>query len=274
MSHPPIIWTMRRSGSTTLATLVADFSDFPRIEHEPFNPGRALHPIVERFVASRDEDRLHAEIREALAGRPVLKHCFDILPVPLNRVLFEVTCALGYRHILLERRDEAARLLSLALARQTNAWGKAEARKIHAAIFAGDRVLEPIPEEALLDECRNAGQRRRMLAELFREAGVRPFPLVFEELFDAPEDGRRRLAALMDWLEQERDAEAFAARSTESLTTTGQDTRSIVSYVPNIDALIAALRQAQPEISPFDGLVVGGPRSARDGVGGVGGVAD
>jgi len=59
---------MRRSGSTTLATLVADFSDFPRIEHEPFNPGRVLHPIVERFVASRDEDRLREEIREALAA--------------------------------------------------------------------------------------------------------------------------------------------------------------------------------------------------------------
>ena len=252
---------MRRSGSTTLATLVADFSDFPRIEHEPFNPGRVLHPIVERFVASRDEDRLREEIREALAARPVLKHCFDILPVPLHRVLFEVTCDLGYRHILLERRDEAARLLSLALARQTNAWGKAQANGIYAEIFAGTRALEPIPEQDLLAECRTAEQRRRMLAELFRAAGVRPFLLVFEELFEAPEAGRRRLSALFDWLEQERDAQAFAARSTESLTTTGQDTGSIVTYVPNIDPLMATLRAAQPETSPFEGLTAGTPQA-------------
>jgi hypothetical protein len=95
-----------------------------------------------------------------------------------------------------------------------------------------------------------------MLAGLFREAGVRPFPLVFEELFETPADGRRRLAALLDWLQQERDAEAFASRSTESLTTTGQDTQSIIAYVPNIDALTDALRKAQAETSPFDGLLV------------------
>jgi len=257
VSHPPIIWTMRRSGSTTLATLVAEFSDFPRMEHEPFNPGRVLHPVVERFVAARDEDRLRAEIREALADRPVLKHCFDILPVPLHRVLFEVTCDLGYRHVLLERRDEAARLLSLALARQTNAWGKAQAKDIYAEIHAGKRTLAPIPEEELLAECRTAGERRRMLAGLFRAAGVRPFLLVFEELFESPEAGRRRLDALVDWLEQERDPQAFAAKSTDSLTTTGQDTGSIVSFVPNIDRLMAALRAAQPETSPFDGLTIG-----------------
>ncbi|AXI46082.1 hypothetical protein C1J03_08665 [Sulfitobacter sp. SK012] len=49
MSHAYFIWTMQRTGGTTLAILLRRLSEHPSVEDEPFNLTRVFgHIILDR----------------------------------------------------------------------------------------------------------------------------------------------------------------------------------------------------------------------------------
>ena len=105
---------MQRTGGTTLAALLANLSEHPGVQHEPFNAERIFGHVTEGWVADRDPVAMRAALVEALAERtPVIKHCHELVPAPVNEELMRVASGLGYRHMVLDRRAEVDRILSL-----------------------------------------------------------------------------------------------------------------------------------------------------------------
>ena len=240
MSHPYIIWTMRRTGGTSLATLLQRYAPFPRVDHEPFNSGRAWNPMVKQF--GTDPTATEPALRKALEARPVIKNCYDLHPTGLHALLMRLSSELGYRHVILDRRNEADRLLSLVLAAQTGSWGRKSARAIYAEILDGSRKLDPIPEARLLKQMRNAAKRRAWLAKTMAAAGLTPHTVHFEEIYAPQVDGEARIREIFRFLDIPMEpAEKFEADLHAAVHERAQGTADVLPLVPNIAELRALL---------------------------------
>ncbi|WP_425102313.1 hypothetical protein [Tropicibacter sp. S64] len=231
MSFPYIIWTMQRTGGTTLATLLAELSEHPGVQHEPFNQDRKFGHVVTHW---QDQEKLRSELEEALAARPVIKHCHELMPHVLNATLMEVSIALGYRHIVLERGAEVDRILSLELAKITGAWGSDQAKRIYRRIEAGDIEVEPIDIPRALAHMRLCAERRAVLEGLFDAHGQSPYRVRFEDVYTDPAAGRGLVEDLLGFLGIDYAARGdFDALVTEALLKKGQNSVRVADAVPN-----------------------------------------
>ncbi len=252
MSSPYIIWTLRRTGGTTLAGLLATLSEHPGVEHEPFNAERVFGEVVRGWKADPDPERLKAHMAEVLAPRPVIKHCHELLPHALNRALARVSTRMGYVHVVLDRQAEVDRILSLELARQTGAWGRVEAWRVFEALQSGERQIGPIDIPEALQHLRFCMARRRVLRGLFDKLGIVPFEVLFEEVYGAPEIGREKVRALLDFIGIDPGGfPDYEAQLTEALLRKGQNSARLMDFVPNIAAarrkLLAAAETGRPQ---------------------------
>lgn len=245
MSAPFLIWTMRRTGGTTLAALLTTLSEHPGIQHEPFNAERKLGAVTTRWREGRDPARLRSDIETSLAHRPVLKHCHELMPPELNRTLMEVANDLGYRHIVLDRRAEADRILSLELAKLTGAWGGKDAKRIYTEIEAGEVSLPSLNIEEAVAHLRFCRKRRSEVRDLFATTGQQPHVIYFEDIYHDPDAGRTRVGALLEFLGIEPDDHPeYEKQLTEALLHRGQNSARIMSAIPNITAARRALDMA------------------------------
>lgn len=249
MSHPFIIWTMRRTGGTSLATLLMKLSDHPGTQHEPFNFDRAFGHVLENWQHEQDVLAMRGAIRQILKrNTPTIKHCYELMPLKLNRALMQVSSNLGYRHIVLERRDEVARILSLELAKMTGAWGKDAAGEIYEAIEQGKRKVAPLDLPHALAHLHKCQQDRANLAALFDEYGQAPFVVSFEDMYTDYDQGRAKLQELLDFLGIDISEQPdFEDQARATLVQSGQNTARIQRHVPNLDEACQHLQQA------FDG---------------------
>jgi LPS sulfotransferase NodH len=246
MTFPHVIWTLRRTGGTTLATLLAGLSDHPGVQHEPFNAERIFGEVTRNWTATRDAGRLRDDMQRVLARRPVIKHCVELVPEPVNDALLTVSASLGYVQIVLDRRADVDRILSLELARHTGAWGKAEARRVHEAVQSGERSLPPIDIAAAATHLRACDQRRWGMHARFADHGIAPFVVHFEDIYADPARGRDTVAALTAFIGINRSAVAdYDARVEEALLTKGQKSARLLDRVPNIDEARAALEEVR-----------------------------
>lgn len=246
MSSAYIIWTLRRTGGTTLAALLAGLSEHPAMEHEPFNPERRLGAVVRGWHDHQDKDQLRADLERVLAPRPVIKHCYELLPDAFNTMLMQVTRDLGYAHIVLDRRDEADRILSLELAKQTGAWGKQEAGKVLRELQMGVRRMAPFDAVEALHHKAVCAARRGWLDEAFSDAGIVPYAVFFEDVYTDPEAGRSEVANLLEFLGiNPGDFPDFEQRRDEALLKKGQNSARLLDFVPNLLDVREALTPAQ-----------------------------
>jgi LPS sulfotransferase NodH len=235
MSSAYIIWTLRRTGGTTLAALLADLSEHPGVEHEPFNPERAFGAVVRAWRDHRDEAQLRAHFEQVLAPRPVIKHCYELLPDAFNAMLMQVTRDLGYAHIVLDRRAEVDRILSLELAKQTGAWGKQEAGKVLRELQMGVRRMAPFDTAEALHHKAVCAARRGWLADAFADAGITPHEVFFEDVYSDLEAGRAEVAALLAFVGiVPEDFPDFEQRRDEALLKKGQNSARLLDFVPNL----------------------------------------
>jgi hypothetical protein len=144
LEKPYITFTMRRTGGTSLMTFLSRISSFSNVEHEPFNKERRWGAITETFRISHNRETLRDQIDAALADRPNIKHCIELVPSELTLALLDACLARGYAVFVLQRRSEKDRLRSLFLAMATGAWGPKEAAQIYPEIQSGRRQTKPI----------------------------------------------------------------------------------------------------------------------------------
>lgn len=242
MSHPYIIWTMRRTGGTTLGTLLSTLSEHQGIQHEPFNDDRMFGHISGAFMQSGDTKALREALRNSLKRRPLIKHCYELTSTNFNRAFMRITTELGYRHIILDRRSETDRIVSLELAQITGAWGGADAQKIYPAIEKGEVTLPPLNLERSLRQMRLCHARRCELAWMARVAEVPPFAVFFEDVYSTPDAGGAVIARLLAFLGiNPADHANYDALLATALLKSGQNSARILRAVPEADRVIAQL---------------------------------
>lgn len=242
VSFPYIIWTMQRTGGTTLATLLAVLSEHPGVQHEAFNEERVFGHVVGHW---EDPERMRQEMAAVLERRPVIKHCHELLPPPLNIALLEISSALGYRHIVLEREAEVDRILSLEMAKITGAWGSDQARRIYRQIEEGAIPVDPIDVPRALAHMHECAARRIGLDNLFESHGQTPYRVSFEDIYTDPVSGRALIEDLLAFLEIDSTANPdYDSLVTEALVQKGQNSTRVAEAVPNYDEARSRLAQA------------------------------
>ncbi|MCP8688671.1 sulfotransferase family 2 domain-containing protein [Marinobacterium sedimentorum] len=177
---PFIIWTLRRSGGTNLGDALFAASKFSAIQHEPFNGDRILGHITKAWMENSDEARLRKEIKNVLKDKPLIKHCFEIMPDFLNRVLAEESQKVGYKHVFLYREYASDRLLSLNYAQLTGIWGKEHKKTVE---ISNDIFSTPVDVERLITHEEMCRRKIKLIYKNLKEIGETPICLTFESIY-------------------------------------------------------------------------------------------
>lgn len=177
--HPFIIWTLRRCGGTNLGEALFKFSSYKAIQHEPFNSDRFFGWVTQDWIANKNRQSLENNIKSVLSSRPLIKHCFEIIPDELNLMLLKVSAELGYKHLFLYREFPTDRLLSLNYAQMTGVWGKGLESKVNES----DLLSREIPVAKLLMHERDCRSKLFSIKDRMSEIDVTPLNLTFESLY-------------------------------------------------------------------------------------------
>jgi hypothetical protein len=250
---PIIVWTFRRTGGTSLKSILFHLTGRPSFEDEALNddPPRELGGVTAAFRQTGDVGPLMESLSEHLKSRRNLKHCCETVPFEVTRRLFEASLEFDYRHVLLLRIGEIDRLISLEIARKLNAWGPDEARQAIAKLKSGEIEAPELNVELLRKRAKADAEILGMILRLFM-AARRDYVLVFfEDLYHGATQTRcrefRRIASAVgiDGAEDMTD-DVFENAATQS----GQDTRGIAEYITNLSEARAALEEIVYEPTP------------------------
>lgn len=245
MSRPFFIWTLRRTGGTTLTDLLMSLSEHPHTEHEPFLIDRALGDITRAYMSSKYKVA-ESKLRSALEKGTLIKHCYEVLGEGFNDFIFQIIKEYPhYRHILLLRQNETNRMLSLMLAFQTDVWGKHGSEWVYEQIRSGQKSLEPFDMQHLRNEEENAIHQTRHIKELLRKENVDYMTIYFEELYQGSKSERlERLSDIFEYLEFEPSVIDSRQREIHHMIfERSQNSRSVLEYVPNIETAREVLDQ-------------------------------
>ena len=250
MSHPFVIWTLQRTGGTALAERLMTLSEHPRAEHEPFNWSRdrprPFWPVVARWTESRDDAALARDLDGIMGRGTLVKHCYELFPMAFNLALLDAAARAGYRHLLLLRQDEGARLISKFIAEAQGTWFEGYAREVYAEVGAERRQLRPVPVDQAVAQFEHARNATAALRRAFMERGIVPVDVTFEALYLAERRARARgFAAILEHLgfpaaDRAAETEGFLDATKRG----GQRTAAVLHRVPNIAALVQGLTAA------------------------------
>ena len=238
MSKPFFIWTMRRTGGTSLTDLLMEMSEYKTIQHEPFNLDRTLWHVTKEF---QRQSNLNATINissvlgKAFETQPLIKHCYEIVDRRLNEQLVSFLKNREYRHIFLLRKDEASRLLSLFLALQTDVWGKHGSEKTYEMIRSEEKNLEPFDLDLMVQEEKTAIEQTKEIKSLLERESI-PYKMIyFEDFFTGEEETRlHNLYDLFDYLEFGQETiNGHKEMIDHIIFNRSQKSHSILEYVPN-----------------------------------------
>ena len=259
MSYPFMIWTMHRSGGTSLIRLLMEMSEHKSAEPEPFNWGRSrtrqFAYVTMAWRKNKDKAAFAAALAEIFAQRYVIKHCYQMFSVEFNRGLMEAAAKTEYRHVFLRRRDELARIVSQFVAEATGGWHPEMALRIYKNVREGRRKLPPIPVDEAVARFVSTRRRTDEVLRSMQEFDAPCLEVYHEDLYHGVRETRiARLYQVFDFLGfTAQMVEQHGALIEEKLFNRGQDTPSIARFVPNLPAVIAAVRAAGYE-PPASGL--------------------
>lgn len=248
MSHPFLIWTMQRTGGTSLTELLMDISEHRKADHEPFNwrkSPRQFASVSQHFVDTCDEATLTAALDDIFNQRYLIKHCYELHP-ELTRPLMRAAAHAGYRHVHLLRRDEMSRLFSKFVAEANGTWFKDYSSKVYGDILAGRRKLNPLPVKKMVEQFEFCRSQTDDVRRYMHEYGAESLAISYEDLYVGDRADRlRHLRRLLDFLGFAPDAiEQHRAVVDDKLFNSGQGTASVVQFVPNLQQAVVALTAA------------------------------
>ena len=250
MSHPFLLWTLQRTGGTAFADQLMSFSQHPRAEHEPFNwsrqRAREFWPVVQRWMLTQDASDLARDL-DAITHRGILiKHCFDLFPMPFNLALLDAAVRGGYRQVLLRREDEGGRLISKFVAESQGTWFTDYAREVFAEVRADRRQLRPVPVDQIVAQFHHARNMVEAMREAFAARKIDVAEVTFEALYRGETAERTRaIATVLRHLGfAEGDIDAQIVHLIKSTKGGGQNTGAVIDKVPNIEAVTQALEAA------------------------------
>jgi hypothetical protein len=243
MSYPFIIWTMQRTGGTALADLLMEISEHKPAEHEPFNRDRQFGAVTIAWGENRNEAALTQALSTIFARGYLIKHTYELRGKGLNSAILSAAGEAGYRHILLSRRDEFSRLVSRFVAEANGTWFKDYASKIYGRIRTGERVVAPLSVGNMVAAYRHCRGMTEAIRASLKTLGGDCHEVDYEDLFTGEAAARLAcLGELFDFLDfPPATIEAHQASIDEKILGEGQETRSIIGFIPNLSEVIRAL---------------------------------
>jgi len=255
VSFPFLIWTMQRTGGTSLTELLMAMSEHKSAEHEPFNwakkQPRQFWPITDAWNTTKNSDVLRASLEGLLAQRYLIKHCYELLSMSFNMHMMQVAAETPYRHILLLRRDEPARLVSKFIAEAQGTWFKDYSRKVFSQVAEGERQLTPLPVDRVVGHYRHSQDATKFVVDTLRGLKIEMLPVYYEDLYIGDREARlAHLQRLFDFL-------GFTAEQLDQhrglieakIFDGGQNTQSVAPLLPNLGAVLEALQSAGCDVS-------------------------
>ncbi|HBS50774.1 MAG TPA: hypothetical protein DEA05_12150 [Rhodobacteraceae bacterium] len=238
---PILILTLRRTGGTSLAQFLANLPGSGPFKHEPFNVDRPFGQVHSAFRETQDRTALDRDIAEVMRDHPNVKHCIDNTPYRLSTGLIDFARDAGYRFLVLTRRDNARRLLSLAVAQSTGAWGSRQAAKVYPAIRSGEIKPAPIDIPGLARIMRNDFHNLGVVMTHLRNNRISHEWIVFEDFYggEAPVEVQARELAGRFGFDIGPDHPLLDTFGKSG----GQGTETITGFIPNIDEARAALAE-------------------------------
>lgn len=187
---------MRRTGGTSVTRYLSEVLPCAPLMHEPFHPARAYGMRIAPFLKRGDHEGMRGEITACLSEKRGFKHCFDHTHIEVTKEIIRQCADRGYRVLLLTRRDNAQRLLSLALAEATGIWSAREAQHRYPQIVSGALKPTPLSVDALRQAANLDLRKTGLVLSMLRYRNVPYIWSVYEELFHSSKDPRDQAKAL------------------------------------------------------------------------------
>jgi hypothetical protein len=233
--------TLRRTGGTSLQSFLAQVSPFKSVEHEPFNEGRLWGHVVSQFQEDNDLVALEARIDSLLSQKVNIKHCIEVVPPQVTRLLINCAKKHGYFFIVLTRRNSIRRLRSLFLASATGAWGPEQEARRYAAIRSGELKLQAIDLDQVRRQYWSDQQALGRIVSQLRYLNIDYEWLVYEEVYQGELPVSAHAARLVDRIGLDLAGET---QSLNKLNARGkQSSQSIEDCVPNYAAMMKTLQE-------------------------------
>jgi hypothetical protein len=222
-------------------------SEFRSAEHEPFNwsinKPRQFAAVARNWFETKDVPALQSGLKAIFDEQYLIKHCYELHGTPLNVRILRATAKTEYRHILLRRRDELSRLISKYIAEANGTWFKDYASEVYAEIASGSRGLRPLPVEEIVATYQHVSNATARIQEVLKQLGVPWREIWYEDIYTGDRDTRtEHLNALFRFLGF--SSETVAAHQDEieeKIFSSGQNTRDILRFVPNLTEVRNAL---------------------------------
>lgn len=237
---PHIVWTFRRTGGTTLASLLSSLSPHPTVEHEPFNRGRVFGDVADAYADGRVEE-YERGIRQIIDRRYVIKNCLEIRTLDFNLDIAARFSEDGaYNHLILLRKDEPKRLLSLAVALETGSWSPREAEAVIEKLEGEPSPSIKLNIRRFQIEHQRCRARLRKLEEFFDSRAI-PYKVVhFEDIYVGERAPRiAKLEEVLGFLELGPASEDDIRR----LFTKAQKSGRIYDHVSNLNRFLAEVTE-------------------------------
>ncbi|HEX8234272.1 MAG TPA: hypothetical protein VF559_13110 [Caulobacteraceae bacterium] len=192
-----IVWTLRRTGGTTLQRILQLAYQEGRVYAEPFNWDRAFGPYSKRLARGGSAAEFYASLLPELDRPLVIKHCVELMQRKVNAALFSVSLLQEFRHVILYRKDELARMRSLVIAESTGFWGQSRVDAYDDYLGKHPQIIKPYDEAKTLRVVDFGIEQLRAIRTALKELKIGFTELRLEELYaDGPE-------AAYDTLEKE-----------------------------------------------------------------------
>jgi hypothetical protein len=249
MSYPFIIWTMQRTGGTSLAELLMEISEHRPAQHEPFNwqrDPRQFAYVSQEWAHTANEAALFGALGDILSQRYLIKHCYELHPMAFNLRLMAATASTDYRHLHLLRRDEFSRLASKFVAEANGTWFKDYADRIFAEVRQRERSLKPLPAARMVEHYRHCREAAGRIGNELHAARVDFEDVFYEDLYLGSASSRQAaLDRIFSFLELDSHVIAqHRARIENKIFNNSQETGSVLNFVPNLAEVEAALTAA------------------------------
>lgn len=242
-NRPILILTLRRTGGTTLASVLFGANRTGKSRHEPFNQDREFGSITASFRADGNVRRLRTRIAKALTTPINIKHAVDTVPHPVTRVLVHEASLRDFSIVALLRRSERARLLSLAVARATGAWGLKQAQEKYRDLREGGELELTLDIKAIHRDIRNATQSIGVMLSSLAASRAEYTAAFFEDLYTGAPDQRIASAQrLFGGLGANSDGQNELVDAL--MATRGQETDSIIPLISNTDEAMTLFEDA------------------------------
>ncbi len=226
MSHHFFIWTVRRTGGSSLKRSLEYISDHPVIQAEPFNSDRMLG-------YDHEEEKLLQRFEEIRGKNYCIKHCWELHKPKYNNMILDYAAQEGYRFILLTRENVLEMLISLELAFQTKVWGRGQIGNISNY---EKREFDALNLKRMKRNCEEYNKSLEQCRNRFIQEKFEWIEISHEQLYQGSQESRfNHFNSLCDFLNisQEKINEKSDVLHDE-LMNKKQNSSKIYSNIPNI----------------------------------------